>query len=116
MLQRRPPKSPSIVTKAADSRAIGCTINMLLIPALIILGLVLPPISLPERILDNGYRTINKNGADFSDKDGTLLSVLPDGMDAIGSTKLKFSSVARETFLQKKAGDDLAKALNAFPP
>ena len=61
MLQKRPQKPPSIVTRAADNRAIGCTINLLLIPALIILGLVLPPISLPERILDNGYRTINKD-------------------------------------------------------
>lgn len=115
MLQRRSSKPPSIVTRAADSRSIGCTINLLLIPALIILGLVLPPISLPERILDNGYRTISKNGADFKDKDGTLLSVSPEGMDVIGSTKLNFSSVSRDAFLGKKAGDALAKALNAFP-
>ena len=115
MLQRRSSKPPSIVTRAADSRSIGCTINLLLIPALIILGLVLPPISLPERILDNGYRTISKNGADFKDKDGTLLSVSPEGMDLIGSTKLNFSSVSQDAFLGKKAGDALAKALNAFP-
>src|SRR5437870_12688808 len=113
MLQRRSSKPPSIVTRAADSRSIGCTINLLLIPALIILGLILPPISLPERILDFGYRTVTSNGSDFTDKDGSLLSVSPAGMASIGSTKLKFSSVPRDTFLAKKAGDDMTNAFNS---
>ena len=116
MVPQTPEKPSSLATKVADNRAIGCTINLLLIPALIILGLILPPISLPERILDFGYRTVNANGSDFTDKDGTLLSVSPAGMASIGTTKLKFNSVPRQTFLDKKAGDDLAKALNAFPP
>jgi spore germination protein YaaH len=116
MVPQVPGKSSSLATKVADNRAIGCTINLLLIPALIIIALVLPPISLPERVLDFGYRTIGANGSDFGDKDGTLLSVTPAGMQSIGTTKLKFSSIARQSFLDKKAGDEMAKALNAFPP
>ncbi|MBI5880297.1 MAG: cellulase family glycosylhydrolase [Chloroflexi bacterium] len=116
MMQNSPERQPSLITRVADSRGIGCIINFLVIPALIILGLVLPPISLPDRIFDAGYRSVGKNGADFTDKDGTLLSISSDGMAAIGSTKMKFASVSRDAFLGKKAGDDMAKALAAFPP
>ncbi|MEP7200315.1 MAG: cellulase family glycosylhydrolase [Chloroflexota bacterium] len=111
-----PPKKTSLITNIADHKGIGCAINALILPVLIILALLLPPISLPERILDNGFRAVGKNGADFKDKDGTLLSILPEGMELIGTAKLKFDSIPRESFLTKKAGDEMLKALNAFPP
>lgn len=116
MLQKTSEKPPSFATKVADSRSLGCLINLIVIPILIIIGLILPPISLPERILDAGYRTVTKNGADFRESDGALLSISPKGMELIGSTKVKFSSIPAQTFLNGKGGDEMVKALNAFPP
>ncbi len=116
MLQQTPQPSPSLVTKLADSTVIGCGINLLIIPLLIALALILPPVSLPERILDAGYRTIGRNGMDFSERDGTTLSISPEGMATIGTTKLKFTSIPLIHFLERRAGDEMLKALNAFPP
>ncbi len=104
--------APAPVT---NRRTIGCWLNLLFIPALIILALLLPPISIMDRFSDSGYSNVGKNGADFNRSDGALLSISSKGMEAASNTKIKFESITRDAFLAKKAGEELTRALVAFP-
>jgi hypothetical protein len=117
MLQESPKRNVSLVTRVADSKAIGCGINLFIIPLLVALALVLPPLSLPDRILDAGYRTIGKSGIELKLRNDAFLVVPPESMEGVaGTVKLKFESVPAQTFLDGKASSDLKEALNRFPP
>ncbi|MBI3732636.1 MAG: hypothetical protein HY259_04150, partial [Chloroflexi bacterium] len=117
MSRKSPDPSPSRRTAFRRSRALGLLISFVIIPALLVLALVLPPISLPERIFDADYRAISRSGTDLPSQDGARLSVPPEGMAKVaGVTKLKLDNIARTAFTEGKAGDEMAKALAAFPP
>ena len=115
MLPRAPRRLSTPSPKATGRRSIGCWLNLLFIPALIGIALLLPPISILDRFSDPGYSNVGKSGADFNDPDGALLSITSHGMETANNTRVKFESVPRDAFLNKKAGDELAKALTAFP-
>ena len=115
MLPKAPRRLSTPSPKATGRRSIGCWLNLLFIPALIVIALLLPPISILDRFSDPGYSNVGKSGADFNDPDGALLSITSHGMETANNTRVKFESVPRDSFLNKKAGDELAKALTAFP-
>ena len=102
---------------AIESRQGGIVINWILIPLLVIAALLLPPIQLVDRIIDQviGYERIEDNtGGAIHDADGTKVTILPEGMD--GDVKLALAPVARHTFLRGEAGAELVRAAEQFPP
>src|SRR5438105_2197443 len=115
MLPKAPRRLSTPSPKATGRRSIGCWLNLLFIPALIVIALLLPPISILDRFSDPGYSNVGKSGADFNDPDGALLSITSHGMETANNTRVKFESLPRDAFLNKKAGDEMAKALTAFP-
>ncbi len=115
MLHQSPRRLSYDRPKSSGGRPIGCGLSILLSAAVIIVVLLVPPISLLDRFSDPGFTGVGKNGHDFNDKDGSLLSITPKGMASANSTQVKFDSVPRDTFLNKAAGDEMARALTAFP-
>jgi len=104
------PNNPLLRTLDAliESTASAWLINLLVIPILILLALVLPPISIPERIFSLGYTSVNPSaGGKVSIADGATLSV------ASGATRtsvgLRLASKPRADFLK----DSLSKSLPA---
>jgi hypothetical protein len=87
-------------------------VNLVLIPALVIAALLLPPIALPERVATMGLLTIGGDVWTVEDPDGTQLIASPDSL--IGSLRLGLSSVPRLNFLEGSAGKKLMPAVEAL--
>jgi hypothetical protein len=84
------------------------------IAALLVAALLLPPISLVQRIADAGMTRVTSSGATLSDPDGTQVTFPPNSVS--GSVRVKLISVPRVTFLEGSAGSDLLAAAKAIPP
>src|SRR5450759_5464948 len=88
-------------------------ISYVVIPLLIIAALILPPISVPQKVLDLGTTGITQAGGTISDPDGTQVTFLPQTVK--NSFRVKLNSIPRVTFLEGSAGKDLAAAAKAIP-
>ena len=88
-------------------------VNLVLIPALVIVAFLLPPISLTERISEIGFTTIGEEVWTVKDPDGTQLSVAKNSL--VESLKLKLSCVPRLNFLDGSADKKLIPAAEALP-
>lgn len=55
----------------------GVVVNFVLIPLLILSALLLPPISLADRLLSIGYEGIGREGGAVQDPDGTQITFQP---------------------------------------
>jgi spore germination protein YaaH len=88
-------------------------VNLVLIPVLVITALLLPPISLAERIAEIGFTAIGGEVWAVEDPDGAQLSVVKDSLAE--SLKLKLSSIPRLNFLEGSAGKKLVLAAEALP-
>jgi spore germination protein YaaH len=97
-----------------ESRLGGIFINFLLIPFLILSALLLPPISLADRLLSIGYERIGRDGGVIQDPDGTKITFLPEGIRR--SFQIKLTAVPRSLFLQGSAGNSLLTAAESIPP
>ena len=110
-------QSPSLgafeVKTAPRSTGSARLVNLVLIPALVIAALLLPPIDLPERFAGIGFTTIGGEVWAIEDPDGTQLTVFQDSL--IGVLKLRLSSVPRLNFLEGSAGKKLVPAAGALP-
>jgi spore germination protein YaaH len=93
-----------------ESRFGGLVINLLLIPALILSALLLPPVSLADRLLSVGYERIGRDGGAIQDPDGTQVVFLPEGVKR--SFRIKLSAMPRSLFLQGAAGNPLSPVEN----
>ena len=83
-----------------------------LIAVLLIVGLLLPPVSLFERVgLSCSGVTLDTNTPATSTDDGLTVAL----SDPAQSLKLKLQSVAQTKFEAGEAGDDLAAARSALP-
>lgn len=91
----------------------GWVINLALIPLLIVITILLPPISLLDRIFETNYATVSADGGVLTDPDGTQLVILPEGMT--GRVKIRFKSFSRADFLAGSARKDLVKAAELIP-
>ncbi len=90
----------------------GRIIGFVVIPALLIASLLLPPIGLAERVLSAGHTTFGKAGGSLVDPDGTQLTVPPGAVS--GSVQIQFTSIPRIDFLEGVAGDQaMAEAIPA---
>ena len=83
----------------------GWTMAFVVIPALLIATLLLPPIALAERVLSAGYTTITKAGGSLLDADGTQLTVPPGAVSY--RVQIQFTAIPRVDFLEETAGDQV---------
>ncbi len=81
----------------------GRIMVFVLVPVLLLASMLLPPISLLERISSAGYTTVTENGGSLLDPDGTQLTVPAGAVSE--KVQAKFSSVPRADFLAGTAGD-----------
>lgn len=87
-------------------------LSLVLIPALIIAALLLPPISLLERIQGLSSTAIDRNGGSLMDPDGMTIVFPPEGV--IESFRVSLDSIPRAEFLNGNAGEAWLTALNAL--
>ena len=87
-------------------------LSLVLIPALIVAALLLPPISLLERIQGLSSTEIGRNGGSLMDPDGTTIVFPPEGV--IESFRVNLVSIPRAEFLNGSAGETWMTALNAL--
>ncbi len=111
------PTSPLL--RALDAILEGRTgswlINLLIIPAMILLVLILPPLALPQRILSAGYTGVDpKNGTSVSLPDGTFFSI-PAGA-VKNSAEIKINSVALDAFSKTQPAQNLPPTLEVKSP
>lgn len=97
-----------------ESRVGGVVINFVLIPLLILSALLLPPISLADRLLSIGYESIGREGGAIQDPDGTQVTFLPEGVSR--SFRVKLEVIPRSLFLEGSAGNSLLTAAESIPP
>jgi len=97
-----------------ESRFWGIVLNFILIPILCLSALVLPPFSLPDRILNYDFTRIERTGGVLMEPDGTKVSFLPEGLKS--SLRARLTSVPRSTFLEGAAGRALLTAAESIPP
>lgn len=104
---------PSRLERWLEGKTSGRVINLVVIPLLLIAALLLPPITIAQRIADLGSMRITAEGGVIADPDGTQVIVLPGA--ASQSFRANLSSVPRVSFLEGSAGADLAEAAHAIP-
>jgi len=97
-----------------ESRLGGAVINFVLIPVLVLSALLLPPVSLADRLLSIGYDSIGRDGGAIQDPDGTQITFLPEGVSR--SFRIKLNAVPRSLFLEGAAGNSLLTAAESIPP
>lgn len=97
-----------------ESRLAGIVINFVLIPLLILSALLLPPISIVDRLLSVGYDSIGRDGGAIQDPDGTQLTFPASGINR--SFRVKLSAVPRSLFLEGAANSSLLAAAENIPP
>jgi hypothetical protein len=96
-----------------EGKSGGVVLNIMIV-ALVVLALLLPPVSAQERILEAGYSSIDSDeGGAVLDPDGMQVSLLPEGLEK--DAKLKEESVPMASFLDGSAGKDLEEAARALP-
>ncbi len=83
------------------------------IGVLVIVALLLPPISLLERLGIVGYATVNAENSTVSHPDGLTLSVDPETF--ADKLRVRLESVPRLEFLEGSAGAALREAVEALP-
>jgi hypothetical protein len=91
----------------------GRIISSVLIVALVAAALLLPPISILQRVADAGTTRITEAGGTIADPDGTQVTFLPGTIKQ--PFRAKVSSVPRVTFLEGSAGPELLAAAKAIP-
>jgi spore germination protein YaaH len=85
-----------------------------LIALLLVAIILLPPISAADRLLSYGYASIpTQEGGYVSTDDGAQVLILPEGIQS--KTKIKFTGIARSSFLEGSAGSGLLKAAENIP-
>jgi len=113
MYRRRTPTPLQTLERLLEGRWTGWIINLLVIPALLLAALWLPPISLNERVFEAGFVTVGPEGGAVVDPDGTQITIPGGSLE--GEVKVRLTSIPRVTFLEGKAGRDLVEAAAAIP-
>jgi hypothetical protein len=105
---------PSHLTDWFEGKRGSRIIGYVVIPLLLIAALLLPPISLAQRVSSFGYDRIDEAGATLTDPDGTQVTFLPGTVQqSFGAT---LNSIPRVSFLEGSAGKELLAAAKAIPP
>ncbi|HIQ01112.1 MAG TPA: hypothetical protein EYH30_03125 [Anaerolineales bacterium] len=83
------------------------------ITALVVVALILPPISLPQRLGLVGYTRLNADNPSVSHPDGLTVII---GPGAEGNLRVALDSVPQVEFAERAAGPDLQAAAETLPP
>lgn len=83
-----------------------------LIAVLVIVALMLPPISLLERVGIAGYTVVNAENPEVEHPDGMTLSV---GSESDGRLRVSLDAIPREDFLAPARASSLREAVEALP-
>ncbi len=89
-------------------------INYMVLPLLVIAVLLLPPISLYDRVVNNSYTRITPELGSVTDPDGTQVTFPPEVLTG-GRTLARIISVPATDFLAGDAGADLRPAAESIP-
>ena len=108
------PTTPSRFANWLEGKRGGRIVNFVVIPVLLILALLLPPISLVQRVADLGTARITEAGGTVTDPDGTQVIFLPGTAER--PFRASLTSIPRVSFLEGSAGKGLLKAAQAIPP
>ena len=111
------PTSPFL--RALDALLEGRTgswvINLFVIPAMILLVLILPPLSLPQRVLSAGYTGVApKGGGNVSLEDGTYFSIPAGALKSDAGIRL--DSIQPGVFAKNSAAQSLPPTLEIKSP
>ncbi len=113
-MQSNANKSWSCPLESVVESPLGGIIIYALVAILFVAVILLPPISAVERILSYGYVQIPaQQGGFVITEDGAQLVVLPEGIQS--KTKIKFSAISRNSFLEGLVGNTLLKAAENIP-
>ena len=88
-------------------------VTFVVIPGLLIAVLLLPPISLLDRLQAFTYDRIGANGGSIQDPDGTIVNFPAEGI--IASFQAKLNSIPRSEFFEGQAGDEMYEAAQNLP-
>ncbi len=88
-------------------------INFLMIPALIVLALLLPPVSLADRLLSIGHTRIGIQGGSIQSADGMEVNFLPEGVKQ--TFRVKLDVIPRSSFLSGTTSESLLNAAESIP-
>ncbi|MCB0208428.1 MAG: cellulase family glycosylhydrolase [Anaerolineae bacterium] len=90
----------------------GCLVNVLV---LLMVGMVLllPPISLGDRLMSIGYTRIGVQGGSIEEQ-GFEVNFLPEGVTR--SFRVSLDVIPRSSFLEGSAGNSLINAAESIPP
>jgi spore germination protein YaaH len=103
----------STLEQLLESKWTGWIINLVVIPALLAASLLLPPISLRERLFEAGFAPIAMGGGSVVDPDGTQVTLPAEGLQA--PVRVRLTSIPRLEFLEGSAGRALRKAAESIP-
>ena len=101
------------MTRWLEGKTGSRVINFVVIPLLLILALLLPPVSVIERIAEAGTVRIDEAGGTLADPDGTQVIFLPGTIEK--PFRASLTSVPRVAFLEGSAGSELLAAAKAIP-
>ena len=105
-------RKPRRLARLLDGPA-AWLVTFLVIPALLAAILLLPPVSLLDRLETFTYTRIGAAGGVVRDSDGTLVNFPSEGLAAGLFATLE--STPRETFMNPQPGSSLYDAANALP-
>ena len=111
--ETKPTKAKATSKSAWKSLTGGLVVNLVLVVAIVLSILWLPPISLTKRLIEGSYTVLGEGVWSIADPDGTQFTVLPEGLD--GSVKAKIASVPRSQLMDGTAGEDLLAAAESIP-
>ena len=90
----------------------GCLVNVLVV-VMVFTVLLLPPISLGERLMSIGYTYIGVQGGSIEEQ-GLEVNFLPEGVTR--AFRADLDVIPRSSFLAGSAGNSLIDAAESIPP
>ena len=90
----------------------GCLVNVLVV-LMVGMVLLLPPISLGDRLLSIGYTRIGVQGGSIEEQ-GLEINFLPEGVTR--AFRVSLDAIPRSSFLEGSAGNSLINAAESIPP
>lgn len=111
MLHQQPSTTLQSVEMVLEGTVSSWLLNGLIV-VLMVFALGLPPISLPSRVFNPGYTTIERDGGSVSDPDGTQLTL----GSRPSKTKVKLISIPRLDLLQGNVDPKMLDAAQNLPP
>ena len=88
-------------------------VTFLVIPALIVAVLLLPPVSLLDRLQTFTYTRVGVNGGAITDPDGTIINFPAEGI--ISGFRAQIKSTPRTDFVEGQGGNELYEAAQNMP-